>query len=210
MRKRPYKQRERARREAHILRTAGHIIREQGYNELTMEQLAEAVGISKPTLYQHFSTKDDMVAQVALCGAQNLTSYLENLEAGSPLTQLEKIMRYVLESQHAPDGFSMPLVYHQVMDVLKNQPDLIDLQDAIRGYLLHTINTGQQAGEIDPQLAPEVIMGSMFALLAVLEPPREFGPLTPDDIQKRIEHLVRFFIRGIRAPQANSAQPPSA
>ena len=59
-----FKERERQRREHEILLHARRLIRAGGFADLTMDDLAQAVGVSKPTLYQHFRSKDDLTARV--------------------------------------------------------------------------------------------------------------------------------------------------
>ena len=58
------KQREIATREQLILDTAQNILHEQGYSHLTMERIAEATEYSKGTIYNHFSSKEDMVCSL--------------------------------------------------------------------------------------------------------------------------------------------------
>ena len=55
-------------REQVILAEAGKLMREYGFEKLNMDKVAEAVGIAKPTLYQHFRSKDDLIAQVLING----------------------------------------------------------------------------------------------------------------------------------------------
>lgn len=43
-----------------LLSVAGSLFAEHGYHGLSMEQLAEAAGVSKPVLYQHFPSKRDL------------------------------------------------------------------------------------------------------------------------------------------------------
>lgn len=45
------------RRRAQLLEVAGTLFAEQGFHGSSMEQLAEAAGVSKPVLYQHFPSK---------------------------------------------------------------------------------------------------------------------------------------------------------
>ena len=55
-----------------LLDVAGRLFAEQGFHGLSMEQLADAAGVSKPVLYQHFPSKrelylalvDDAVAEL--------------------------------------------------------------------------------------------------------------------------------------------------
>lgn len=58
------KQRELAEREELILNTAQNILHQQGYAHLTMERIAEAIEYSRGTIYNHFSSKEDMVCSL--------------------------------------------------------------------------------------------------------------------------------------------------
>lgn len=60
------KQREIRQREAYLLDVARKMLMEQGFSGLSMDRLAEATEYSKGTIYQHFSTKEDLVAALAV------------------------------------------------------------------------------------------------------------------------------------------------
>lgn len=47
-------------RRQQLLDVAGRLFAEHGYHGLSMEQLADAAGVSKPVLYQHFPSKRDL------------------------------------------------------------------------------------------------------------------------------------------------------
>jgi AcrR family transcriptional regulator len=47
-------------RRAQLLDVAGALFAEHGFHGLSMEQLADAAGVSKPVLYQHFPSKRDL------------------------------------------------------------------------------------------------------------------------------------------------------
>lgn len=47
-------------RRAQLVEIAGALFAERGYHSLSMEQLAEAAGVTKPVLYQHFPSKRDL------------------------------------------------------------------------------------------------------------------------------------------------------
>ena len=66
------KQRELAERKELILDTAQNILHEQGYSHLTMDRIAEAVEYSKGTIYNHFSSKEDMVCSLCCRSINNL------------------------------------------------------------------------------------------------------------------------------------------
>jgi AcrR family transcriptional regulator len=60
------KQREIREREQMLLRVARKMLIEQGFANLSMDRLAEATEYSKGTIYQHFSTKEDLVTALAV------------------------------------------------------------------------------------------------------------------------------------------------
>jgi AcrR family transcriptional regulator len=51
-------------RRQQLLEVAGEMFAEHGYHGASMEQLADAAGVSKPVLYQHFSSKQDLYLAV--------------------------------------------------------------------------------------------------------------------------------------------------
>ena len=47
-----------------ILDAAGRLFLERGFNDTSMDAIAEAAPVSKPTLYSHFKDKGDLFAAV--------------------------------------------------------------------------------------------------------------------------------------------------
>src|SRR5262245_38431948 len=86
------------RREQDIVNEAGRLMREKGYESLTMDELARALEISKPTLYQHFKTKDELVTQVFVQAMQILEEHLSASQGKPPLEVLEQVLRMLLET----------------------------------------------------------------------------------------------------------------
>ncbi len=68
----PRKQREFQQREQLILDTAQTMLHQHGYAQLTMERIAEAVEYSKGTIYNHFSSKEDLVCSLCCRCVNNL------------------------------------------------------------------------------------------------------------------------------------------
>ena len=71
------KQRELLEREQLILDTAQAMIHEHGYNILTMDRVAEATEYSKGTIYNHFSSKEDLVCSLCCRSIKNLIDVFE-------------------------------------------------------------------------------------------------------------------------------------
>jgi len=60
-----------------IIGTAYHLFLKRGYRGTTMDSIAEALGVTKPALYQYFPGKEELYAAVAEQGRQELTGILE-------------------------------------------------------------------------------------------------------------------------------------
>lgn len=52
------------RRRDEILRAATDLFSEKGYHEVTMEEIAEEMGVSKGTLYNYFSSKENLYLEI--------------------------------------------------------------------------------------------------------------------------------------------------
>ena len=71
-----------AERREQLLRTAVAVFAEHGYHATSMNDVAEAAGVTKPVLYQHFSSKRELfielLADIGVVGAQatSITAFL--------------------------------------------------------------------------------------------------------------------------------------
>src|SRR5258708_38544363 len=86
-------------RKQETLDVALRLLMERGYANLNMDELAEEVGISKPTLYQYFNSKDELVAQAMVRMLEKTEEQLSALADKSPLDQLEHFLRVLLKSR---------------------------------------------------------------------------------------------------------------
>lgn len=75
------KQQEIRDREETLLDVGQDMLLQRGYAGLTMDRIADAVGVSKGTVYQHFSNKEDLLAAVAVRSAEIRASLFERAGA---------------------------------------------------------------------------------------------------------------------------------
>ncbi len=187
---------QRERREIEILRVAGQMIQEQGYHNLNMDELAERVGISKPTLYQHFKTKEDMVAQAVIHSTEAMEQYIMSLVEGTPLQRLEKIMRYVINTHLDPANSPAALMYGQTREFLRNHVAVHAARERSAGMMYGLVQEGKINGEIRADLLPQVVIGSLFSMIGILEFYGRHVPAPQREVM--VEQVVAFFLRGVR------------
>src|SRR5690349_16351568 len=78
------KVRQRQLREDAILETTQQLLTAKGYAELNMDEVAAQVGIAKATLYQHFSSKDELVVHVVVRQLRLTEEALDRLDPSLP------------------------------------------------------------------------------------------------------------------------------
>lgn len=75
-----------ARREE-LTRAAARLFAERGYQGTSLADLAEALGMQKPSLYHHIDAKEDLLWDVAREGAVAFHRALDDVPADRPVTE---------------------------------------------------------------------------------------------------------------------------
>jgi AcrR family transcriptional regulator len=75
-------------RRRQLLDAGSRLFAEHAYEEISMRQLAEAAGVSKPLLYHYFPSKIDLFKAAVADKAAELQRLIEPSGDGSPLEQL--------------------------------------------------------------------------------------------------------------------------
>lgn len=76
-----------------IIAGASELFFAHGYSKVTMEEIAESVGITKKTIYNHFPNKLDLLEQVTKTSVQTIMTNLENIVRDSTLDLRERLMK---------------------------------------------------------------------------------------------------------------------
>ena len=84
-----------AQRRTQLLDTAVHVFAERGYHAASMNDVAEAAGVTKPVLYQHFSSKRDLFVELLTAIGDELRETIDKAtaDAAGPRQQVEQGMR---------------------------------------------------------------------------------------------------------------------
>jgi AcrR family transcriptional regulator len=85
----------RADRGEQLLDTAEQVFAERGFRTASMEEIAERAGVTKPILYDHFGSKDGLLAAVVVRSGAALRSATQEAvaEAPSPADALNRGLR---------------------------------------------------------------------------------------------------------------------
>jgi AcrR family transcriptional regulator len=83
-------------RKEQILEIATRLFHEKGYHASSMRHLAEQMGMEAASLYNHISSKDELLQQICFGMATHYNAHLEQVEneAISPIARVEKLVRF--------------------------------------------------------------------------------------------------------------------
>ncbi|MEZ4668279.1 MAG: TetR/AcrR family transcriptional regulator [Anaerolineae bacterium] len=196
MTKPSFKERQRQQREHEIITCASALIQQLGIDHINLDTLAAEVGISKPTLYQHFSSKDELLTRVIGLGIEALQGYLQP-QVGSPLQRLEKVFRTLLQLNFKKDGLLASMGADAIMTAL-HDPLNKSRKGQLMGQLVALVHEAQAQGDIPQGMQAESVVYSMFALLSGVR--RQFNENPEANVDATVETVVTLFLHGIAVP----------
>ncbi len=77
-------------RRRQLLDAGAKVFATHPFEEITMRQIAEAAGVSKPLLYHYFPSKDDLFVAALTEAASELQALIEPSGEGTPVEQLTR------------------------------------------------------------------------------------------------------------------------
>lgn len=182
----------RERRRSEIIRVAARLFAERGYSGVTLDELAEQMGITKPALYQYINSKEEILHEI--CKACMVTGYENwkrvNKSGLTPREKLKSFIKGVIKG--AAEGRDMMTVLFGDSNALSPEvkAEFLAQRKAHDAELEALLYEGVTAGEFrikDIKLAVFTILG---ACLWVYQWYRPNGRLSADKIAEGIIQLL--------------------
>lgn len=184
---------------AQILEAATAVFAERGFDRATMEDIAEAVGINKATIYLYFDSKDALIRAIA---EALFARELAGLRAAHDLPggAIQRLSAYyeALIAEDAEVLPLMPLLYEFYALGLRREDVRAVIADFIResaGLLEAIIQEGIDSGELEPTDARLAAR----ALDALLSGTILHWVYTPEetDVDELLRHAVGLVFQGL-------------
>jgi AcrR family transcriptional regulator len=151
-------------REDAIVTAAGRLLAEKGFDSMTVDEVAAAVGIAKASLYKHFSGKGDLCSAAMVRVVRQVQEFLGRLPQDlAPIERLRALLRRSLELQLSDD---IPLLPARNSSLSESLRDCAAYQSAIHGISKQAIDWVRQAqhsGDIAPRWPADVVLCSLLA-----------------------------------------------
>ena len=186
-------------REDAILDAATRILTSRGFDLMTMDDVATEVGVSKPSLYKHFKSKEDLAGE---CMVRLLDGAIDVLAAlPAELTSLERIRRllgWALDLRLKGGLPFLPATSPHVRDMLVKNLGYTMRALKLNNALVKLVRDAQKTGQMCKDLPEDVILYSFYA--RTCDPSVEFlrlySKLSNAEI---VEHTLSVYFDGVGA-----------
>jgi AcrR family transcriptional regulator len=182
---------ERKMRQDRILEGALSVFKEKGLDGATMDQIANASGFGKATLYYYFKSKEEVFSAILVDGWQNIWESLEPViaEQGSPRKTFVNVLIKIAENaQNRPGLFEF--LFNVPKAIKLDEQPWKDYQHKLYAIIQGLLEDGVKQGEfpkVDPQLMFKAL-GGLFMGLVFMGDRKE--PVTDKDVESLLNELI--------------------
>ncbi|MFD7522942.1 TetR/AcrR family transcriptional regulator [Paenibacillus chitinolyticus] len=154
----------------HIYKTAIHLFRDKGFDEVTVKEITKACGIAKGTFYNYFARKEDIILHL---GRSQIEYIHEHLERYTQIPVLKERLLKLFQDLMERDAEESELFRLTVQEVMRSSLHMREemsaigvFQDAVAWILRRAAELGELGAHVDPEEASSVLVGIyMYSLL---------------------------------------------
>jgi AcrR family transcriptional regulator len=176
---------------------ADEMFSKHGYSKITMEEIAATLGISKRTLYKHYSNKESILKEIVSTAKCEIESFIEELINNKKLQFIEKLkifMNFIakqtarLESPLTDDLMKCtPEIWHDIVEFRKNRT---------YKHFSELIEQGKKSRTFTKNINTEVIVIAYVSAIHSLISPGTLATL-PISADQAYREIMKIFFDGI-------------
>lgn len=184
-----------------LIKAAQHLFEQQGYRQTTMQQVADACGISKGAIYLHFRSKKDLVLAIFEHLSRHMYARIESVRQKTDRTAEQRFVDHLviqLEEMRSQQALTEALLNEAGLELGEDTMLLArklraDFQAALEGFTLDLY--GDQVVDHLNELALVItgVINEFFTVMFL-----DKLSIEPVSIAQYLfdltEHLVRTFI----------------
>ena len=177
-----------------IVTTARELFVERGYASVSMQQIADATGLRKASLYHHFRSKEALFADVMAAEMDRvLIDFAEVREIDGTIE--EQLERIALVNYRK---FAQPELYQLAKDFFQHVPEseheevhkrLREMEEFFAGLFDQAI----ERGELEPVDSHHAATMFFHMMMALANDPNDFRatpPPLPDEAARLVTHVM--------------------
>ena len=189
-------------RRREILAAAHRCFARNGFQETTMRDVAEEVGLSVGALYRYFDGKKGLIEALAGWGGFQKRSLIEELEPAAGIEGLAALVARLLASLTDPDEADRAVrfdvrMWGEALGRAELEPTVRDSLAQFRGLVADYVAGAQASGRVRDDLDADTVARLLLSLLTGLELQLAFEPGLD---REAYERGVRTLLTALHAP----------
>ena len=179
-----------------ILKTAAELFLTYGFKSVTMDEIANALGMSKKTIYQYFENKNVLVEATTLYMFNLISNGIDEIRAQklNPIEEIFEIKRFTmlhLKDEKSSPQFQLQKYYPKIFESLKTNQFCV-MEDCVACNLTEGVEQGLYRDTINISFITKIYFNSMMALKD-----KELFPLNNFSMHELMNHYLEYHLRGI-------------
>ncbi len=183
-----------------ILHKATDMFLELGFKSVTMDDLAQEMGISKKTIYSHFPNKAQLVEESTLHFFEHVSKGINQIIAlkRNPIEELYEIKKLVmshLKDEKSSTQYQLQKYYPRIFDTLRKKEFEV-MHDSMLENIERGIATGIYRENLNIQFVARIYFSGVLSLCDhYLFPVKMFTRPVLED------YFLEYHLRGIVTPK---------
>lgn len=183
-----------------ILHKATEMFLNLGFKSVTMDDLANEMGISKKTIYSHYENKTKLVEESTMDLFWFISNGIDEIIAlkKNPIEELYEIKKFVmlhLKDEKSSPQYQLQKYYPKVHETLKQKQ-----YDVMQESVVDNINRGVEMGIYRDNLNVGFVSRIYFSGVTSIKDNSLF-PLQIFSMAQLMDHYLEYHIRGIVTPK---------
>jgi TetR/AcrR family transcriptional regulator, cholesterol catabolism regulator len=187
-------------RRKQIFDEAARLFLQRGYDGTSLQEIADAVGILKGSLYHYIGTKEDLLYAIVYENQARVIAIIDDLQQldAGPVEKIEQFIRRTIA--HNTQHHTVASVYQKDFQSLRGErrERVVAERDRYERYLRDLIVASQREGYFRPDLDAKLSGMAVLSLLNYLHIwYRADGASSPDEVA---DEFISLLMHGLEQP----------
>ncbi len=179
-----------------ILHKATEMFLNLGFKSVTMDDIAQEMGISKKTIYQHYKTKHELVKATAFELFEIISGGIDTICAlkNNPIDEIYSIKQFVmqhLKNEKSSPQYQLQKYYPNVFSSLKAKQFEI-MQHCVGDNLKKGVSEGLYRADINIDFINRIYFSGIMTIKD-----RDLFPANQFSMTRLMENFIEYHLRGI-------------
>ena len=179
-----------------IIHKSAELFLNLGFKSVTMDDIANEMGISKKTIYVHFENKTKLVEATTLSVFETISQGIDNITSlkKNPIEEIYEIKHFVmnnLKDEKSSPQYQLQKYYPRLFASLKQKQF-----DVMQNCVVENLKRGVAIGLYRSSISVEFVSRIYFSSMMTIKD-HDLFPLKVFSMNMLMEHFLEYHLRGI-------------